>query len=284
MAINLPKISIVIPVFNGAIFLEAALLSVINQDYKNTELIIIDGGSTDGTLEIIKKYSSHLSYWESVPDNGQTHALNKGFSHANGDILSWLNSDEEYLPQTLKRIAEIYISNPSVDLVYGGRIFLDITQQEAVRRYQFQPPIPPFKLILYTGRVLFTDATFWTKSLHQKTGALNVSDYPRYAMDVEWLLRISGNSRKSVSINDPLSIFKFHGNNITAEGDSHGQRFNEKIRLDYARKNNISRFKFFCGWFFYSLLLRYIESGIMGIFTLPKISTVTTLFSCARRK
>ena len=89
-----PKISIVTPSFNQGQFLEETILSVLEQEYPNLEYIIIDGGSSDNSLNIIKQYEKKLSYWVSEPDNGQTHAINKGFSHATGEIFMWLNSDD----------------------------------------------------------------------------------------------------------------------------------------------------------------------------------------------
>ncbi|MCW9680034.1 glycosyltransferase [Dolichospermum planctonicum UHCC 0167] len=110
-----PKISIVTPSYNQAEFLEATINSVLSQNYPNLEYIIIDGGSTDGSLDIIKKYDNYLHFWCSEPDAGQYNAINKGFSHSTGEIMAWLNSDDMYLPWTFKTVADIMSTFPTVE-------------------------------------------------------------------------------------------------------------------------------------------------------------------------
>lgn len=124
MSNELPKISIVTPSFNQGKYLEKTILSVLEQDYPNLEYIIIDGGSTDNSVEIIKKYEKHLAYWVSEPDRGQSHAINKGFGHATGEILGWLNSDDYYAPGAPQAIAEAFLANPDVGAIVGAGEFL----------------------------------------------------------------------------------------------------------------------------------------------------------------
>ncbi len=108
-----PKISIVTPSYNQAEFLERTILSVLNQNYPNLEYIIIDGGSTDGSVEIIKKYEKFLAYWVSEKDKGQADAINKGFKRATGDIVAWQNSDDTYSPDALQSVAGFFRQNPN---------------------------------------------------------------------------------------------------------------------------------------------------------------------------
>ena len=110
-----PLISIVTPSFNQAQFLEATIDSILSQNYPNLEYIIIDGGSTDGSIDIIKKYENYLHFWCSEPDGGQYDAINKGFSHSTGEIMAWLNSDDMYLPWTLKTVADIMSTLPNIE-------------------------------------------------------------------------------------------------------------------------------------------------------------------------
>ena len=117
--ISYPKISIVTPSFNQGKYIEQTILSVINQNYPNLEYIIIDGGSTDETVNIIKKYEPWITYWVSEPDRGQSHAINKGIEKCTGHIFNWLNSDDWYEPNTLFDVASGFNSDKSIQFVSG---------------------------------------------------------------------------------------------------------------------------------------------------------------------
>jgi len=122
---DLPLVSIVTPSFNQAYYLEKTICSVLEQNYPNLEYIIVDGGSTDGSVEIIKQYSDRIAWWVSEPDCGQTEAINKGFQHANGKIYAWLNSDDTYQPGAIREAVEFLQRNPQVVLVYGDAHYID---------------------------------------------------------------------------------------------------------------------------------------------------------------
>jgi glycosyltransferase involved in cell wall biosynthesis len=123
--INNPLVSIVTPSLNQARFLEETLCSVIRQDYEAIEYIVIDGGSTDSSLEIIKRYEAQLAYWISEPDQGQVDAINKGLRMAKGDIVAWINSDDLYMAGAVREAVETLQKNPEVGMVYGDGIMVD---------------------------------------------------------------------------------------------------------------------------------------------------------------
>jgi glycosyltransferase involved in cell wall biosynthesis len=122
---NTPLVSIVTPSFNQAAFLEQAMLSVLNQDHPAIEYLVVDGGSTDGSVEIIKKYEKRLSWWVSEKDRGQADAINKGFQRARGEIVAWLNSDDVYLPGTVRKAVKTMTANPNAAMVHGDVLAID---------------------------------------------------------------------------------------------------------------------------------------------------------------
>ena len=111
------KISIITPSLNQGKYLESNIISVHQQPYTHREHLIIDGGSTDNTNQIIQKHQEKLAYWVSEKDNGQSEAINKGFKKASGDILTWLNSDDQLMPGSLEKVASIFENNPTIDVV-----------------------------------------------------------------------------------------------------------------------------------------------------------------------
>src|SRR5437016_7897009 len=136
MVNSYPKISVVTPSYNQGSYLEKTILSVLNQEYPNIEYIVIDGGSTDNSLDIIKKYEKHLKYWVSEPDRGQSNAINKGFSHATGDLLTWLSSDDYYMPGALWALATMAMAHREASVFVGAGRIIDERSEEQTSEVQ----------------------------------------------------------------------------------------------------------------------------------------------------
>jgi glycosyltransferase involved in cell wall biosynthesis len=138
-----PRISVVTPSFNQGTYLERTICSVLEQNYPNLEYLIIDGGSTDESVEIIKRYERHLTYWVSEPDTGQSNAINKGFARTTGTILAWLNSDDRYLPGTLGAVAAAAAAHPDAHVFVGTG---ELVNPDGTRN----PRVPPPQITLET--------------------------------------------------------------------------------------------------------------------------------------
>jgi len=180
------KISVITPSFNQAKYLEATIQSVLSQKGVELEYIIIDGGSTDGSLDIINRYSRQLAYWVSEPDQGQTDAINKGFARATGDILAWLNSDDTYKPGALAEAVAYLAENPAVGLVYGDCDYID-REGRVIGRF---PAAQTDYRKLRQGYVhIPQQAAFFRGELWRQVGPLDPSFY--FAMDYDLWVRLA---------------------------------------------------------------------------------------------
>lgn len=183
-----PKISIVTPSFNQGIFIEETIQSVLNQNYPNLEYIIIDGGSTDNSVEIIKRYENKIHYWVSEQDEGQSDAINKGFSKATGDIFYWINSDDYLLPNTLIKIAALNWT-PNIGAIVGIGHIVNLNK-EINYTPTFYEPITTEQLYNWTNNKDFMQpACFFSKTAWNDCGPLNKDLY--FCMDVDLWIKIS---------------------------------------------------------------------------------------------
>lgn len=199
-----PKISIVTPSYNQGEFLERTILSVLNQNYPNIEYIIIDGGSTDNSIEIIKKYENYLSYWISEPDKGQADAINKGFSKATGNILAWLNSDDMYLPNAFNIAAKTFNESPDASIIYGDYIKVDGNDKCVALRRQ---PSFDYRTCFYGYLTVMQPASFFNKEAFVNTGGLDSSF--DYALDFDLILALAKQG-KVVHLREYLAAFRLH--------------------------------------------------------------------------
>lgn len=186
-----PRITIVTPSFNQGAFLEQTITSVLDQGYPNLEYIVIDGGSTDDSVEIIRKYQAHLAYWVSESDRGQTHAINKGFSRATGEIRAYLNSDDYYVPGALKAVAEHFLANPETDLAHGRCVYVDELGTRIGAQFgdiQTYPQILDLWDVWWNSRQFVQPEVFWSRRIADRIGAFR--EELHFVMDYEYWLRI----------------------------------------------------------------------------------------------
>lgn len=183
---SLPLVSIVTPSFNQAAFLEEAMCSVLEQDYPILEYLVVDGGSTDGSVEIIRRYAERLAWWVSQPDKGQTDAINQGFSHAQGEILAWLNSDDAYLPDAISEAVDYLQSHPSVGMVYGDAQLID---REGHIIGKFPARQTDYRRLRRGYVHIPQQAAFFRASLWKQVGPLDPSFF--FAMDYDLWVRLA---------------------------------------------------------------------------------------------
>lgn len=224
-----PKISVVTPSYNQGKFIEQTIQSILNQNYPNLEYIIIDGASTDNSVDIIKKYADHLAYWVSEKDKNMTEAINKGFRRATGEIMCWLNTDDEYCPGALEVVARTFMANPDVDFVFGdsynteedGKIF------RRARHTKFN-----FAALVILGMIVSQPACFWRRSVFDKYGYLDES-LP-LSMDYEFFLRI-GQHIKTKYIRKCLARFRYQSESKTCTLLATRQKEDEMVKSPYLK-------------------------------------------------
>jgi glycosyltransferase involved in cell wall biosynthesis len=220
-----PLVSIVTPSFNQAQYLEQTILSVLEQDYRNIEYLVVDGGSTDGSPEIIQRYAPRLAWWISEPDRGQTDAINKGFSHAKGDILAWLNSDDTYQPEAISRAMDYLQSHPEAGMVYGDANLID-ARGEIIGKF---PARQTDYRRLQRGFVhIPQQAAFFRSSLWKQVGPLDPSFY--FAMDYDLWVRLARISELHYRP-DRWANFRLHGSGKSVVADN--RCWPEMLRVHY---------------------------------------------------
>lgn len=220
-----PVVSVVTPSFNQARFLEATIQSVLSQDYPRIEYIIVDGGSTDASVDIIKKYAPRLTWWTSEKDNGQTDAINKGLEHASGSILAWLNSDDTYEPGAVSAAVRSLSENPDCGLIYGGANYID----EAGRVIGKFPSAQTDYRRLRRGYVhIPQQASFFRADLWRLLGPLDTSFY--FAMDYDLWVRIAARARVKY-VAQTWASFRLHTAAKTIAADE--RCWPEMLRIHY---------------------------------------------------
>lgn len=225
-------VSIVLPTYNREKYITMSIESILNQSYKNIELIIIDDGSTDRTKDIILPYLADSRVRYIYQDNrGCAHAMNKGFKMVAGDIVCWFDSDDVYLPGTIKKIAEIFKKKPDIDVVFGDILISD--KNGKIIDYWKHPNFD-IKALIYTGMVLNPQATFWRRSLHEKLNGFNTK-YLR-SFDYDFFIRMGLSGAKFYHIPNFLAIYRLHKQQLTKSTELYKLE-NAEIFKKYSNKN-----------------------------------------------
>lgn len=227
-----PKISVITPSYNQAEYLERTILSVFNQNYPNLEYIILDGGSNDGSVDIIKKYEKYLTFWVSEKDKGQTNAINRGLKMATGELLTFQNSDDIFTKGAFAEIATAYKKAPKTDFFYGQLLLVD----EHDVAYEYLKTIPFSKLAqVYEGMQLHNQAFFFRKDLCERYGYFD-EDFS-FAFDYEvmsrWGLTEGVTSQRLENL---WGAFRIHSSTKTSTISHVGLREHKIISEKYAPK------------------------------------------------
>ncbi|MEP6939490.1 MAG: glycosyltransferase [Rudaea sp.] len=202
---KLPRISIVTPSYMQAVFIERTIDSVLDQRYPNLEYFVQDGGSTDGTQEILERRSAELNGWESRRDGGQSQAINLAFAHTRGDIMAWLNSDDLLLPGSLDYVADYFMHHPDVDVVYGHRLLIDERDKQIGRWIM---PAHSDEVLSWADFVP-QETLFWRRGIWDRSGA-RIDESFRFAMDWDLLLRMRDAGARFACLPRALGAFRIH--------------------------------------------------------------------------
>jgi len=202
---TVPRISIVTPSFKQAHFIGRTLDSMLSQGYPDLECVVQDGGSSDGTVELLRGYDGRIASWESAPDKGQSDALNKGFARTTGAIMAYLNSDDLLLPGSLATVASFFAEHPEVDAVYGHRLIIDEADREIGRWV-----MPPHdNEVLRWADYVPQETLFWRRAAWDRAGG-RIDDSFRFAMDWDLILRLQDSGARIVRIDRFLGAFRVH--------------------------------------------------------------------------
>lgn len=225
LEIDLPLVSIVTPSYNQGRFLEATIQSVLAQDYSRLEYIIVDGGSQDGSQEIIRRHADRLAWWVSEPDRGQTDAINKGFSHAKGEIFAWLNSDDTYQPGAIREAVTYLHSHPEVGMVYGDANLID---DDGLVIGKFPARQTDYRRLRQGYVHIPQQAAFFRANLWRHVGPLDPTFY--FAMDYDLWVRLA--RLASIKYNPGLwANFRLHGDAKSVAADD--RCWPEMLRVHY---------------------------------------------------
>ena len=253
-----PRISIITPSFNQGEYIEETIRSVLLQGYPDLEYIIIDGGSTDASVDIIKKYEKWLTYWVSEPDKGQSHAINKGFAKASGEIYAYINSDDFYCPGAFSTAAPIFAKNGEPHLVAGECV---VFNGDIVKRV-FKPSWPgslSYFLEKTYSSTFAQPASFWSRKIYQKIEGLDESLH--YCFDREFFLKMGLEGIIPFLISKRIAFFREHSDSKTFDQAVYFHKDSISILHKHADSCGLSKKKFLSESIMKSDTVRYLQNG-----------------------
>ncbi len=221
-----PSISIVTPSFNQAQYLEATMSSVLSQHHPGLEYVVVDGASTDGSVEIVRRHQDELAWWVSEPDSGHADAIDKGFAHTSGEIMGWINSSDLHLPWTLAVVTEIFASRPEVDWITGTPCVAG--SDGVVRRTGWWATVNRYDFLSGRNAHIQQESTYWRRRLWDAVGGLDPT--LRYAADFDLWTRFFGQA-ELYSVSCALGTFRVHGERLgSSEQDGYHDEAAESLR------------------------------------------------------
>lgn len=230
-----PRISVVTPSYNQGEFLEATLRSVVSQGYPNLEYVVIDGGSTDDSVSIIKRYEADLAYWVTEPDEGHAQALNKGFAQTTGEIMCWINSSDMYYPWTFETVAEVFSQLPQVDWITGTTSIFDV--QGRPRAVASAATVNVYDVLAGDYRGVQQESVFWRRSLWDRAGG-RLDQTLTCAADLDLWLRFFRVARL-YHVGTLLGGFRVHGERLGKVGDGLYEREARELRMRFVSRSDL---------------------------------------------
>jgi glycosyltransferase involved in cell wall biosynthesis len=275
---KLPHVSVITPSFNQGAFLEATIRSVLDQGYPSLEYIIIDGGSTDNSVEIIRAYSDKLTFWCSEKDSGQSSALNRGLRLAKGEFIGWLNSDDVYYPGSILTCVRQLLDHSDADIVFGNYDYINASGSVVHRRRE----IPyDFNTYFWTGTCYHANvAALYRKSCFERFGY--VREDLHYSMDYELYLRLGYNGCKFLQEDKPLGAYRLHNSSKTvssyartlSEAESARKEFFDMMRPSALARHILPK---------YYVALRLIRKLFRGCYSVGNIRSLSVFAAIKRR-
>ena len=247
--VRLPKLSVVIPSYQQGEFIERTIRSIVDQNYPDLEIILMDGGSTDGTMAVVERYREHFAHISSGKDSGQSAAIRKGFEIATGDFISWLNSDDTYSPGALLAIGRYLTDHPKLRFVYGDTNLINASDAVVAQKRS-----APFVLgvMKYAFLTVPQMSAFWSRALYQEVGGVDES--LRFCMDYDLFVRMAIKSAP-VHISQPVGNFRLHGESKTSTLEATRLAEDELVHERYCRVKPSSKWTFAAIRNFYFLVL-----------------------------